>query len=438
MNNRKTVILLVSISLFFALIVIVWYFFIRSPGGGENITNATLPISDTKKGGSEFIDDSSKDDFEEPLTETEIIEGKKRKLIKIWNKPTAGMSFFEQNILINSTTSVKGTGTTTNEIIVQRRATSTRMIFADRATGYIYGVNLENKKSYQISNTTVPGIHDAYFFNNGSSVIFRYLDENNKIVSFKATIPSVIEGGTPRSLENVTPLPNDLISIAVSNSQKSASYVSPNTSGSSVYKIEGDKNQLIYNSPITEINLSYGGETLYSTNKTSSYSIGYINNVITNERIFGEKTGLVTLPANNNLDYLASMWSNVGLKTFIFSKKTGNYTTLNSQTIASKCIWNKTSTYIICGVPQELRTFRDGLPDAWYMGLINFNDKLYTIDNNTKIEEILFDFSEETKEVVDLTKPIMSPNDEYMSFINKDNGHLWLFNIKLTKEDQNQ
>lgn len=434
MNNRKTIFLLFTIGIFFAVIVLVWYFFIRTPSNDGSLVNPTnLPTGNNAKGGSEFVE-SSPNNFEESITTTEVIPGQERRLIKVWNKPTAGLSFFDQNILISATSSVRGGGTTTNEIVVQRRATSTKMIFADRATGYVYGYNLETNKSYQITNSTMPGIYDAYFFNNGSSVIMRYLDENNDIISIKANIPTVLEGGTPRSLENILSLPKNVSSVSVSKSQKSASYVAPSINGSSVYEITDDKNQLIYNSPITEINLNYGGETLYSTNKTSSYSIGYTNNIDNGERILGDKTGLITIPANNNIDYFSSMWTNTGLSTFIFSKTTGDYSVLNSKTLASKCVWNKTSTHILCGTPQEIRSPREGLPDAWYMGLINFTDNLYIIDNKSKHEDILFDFSIETRELIDLIKPLISSNDDYLGFINKSNGHLWLFKVKLALE----
>lgn len=434
MNNRKTIFLIFSISIFFAIIVLVWYFFLKIPGNDNSLVNPTnLPIGGESKRGSEFIE-SKQNEFEESITTTEVIPGIERKLLKVWNKPTAGLSFFDQNILINSTSSVRGTGTSTNEIIVQKRATSSRMIFADRATGYVYGYNLDTKKSYQISNSTIPGIHDAYFFNNGSSVIMRYLDEDKKIASIKADIPTVLEGGTPRSLENITPLPENVLSVSVSKSQKMASYVAMNGNGSSIYKISDNKSQLLRNSPITEIDLAYGGETLYSTNKTSSYSIGYTNDVERGERVIGEKTGLITLPANNNIDYISSMWSNSGLKLFLFSKKTGEYSVLNSKTLASKCVWNRLSTYILCGTPQSTKATSEGLPDSWFMGLINFKDNLYIIDNNSKVEDILFDFSSETKEEIDLIKPTLSSNDGYLGFINKNNGHLWLFNVKLSLE----
>ena len=435
MNNRKTILLLFTVGIFFAILVLVWYFFIKTPSGDGALTNPTnLPIGGNAKRGSEFIN-PTQNNFDDKITTTEVIPGQERKLIKVWDKPTAGLSFFDQNILISSTSSVRGSGTSTNEIVIQKRATTTKMIFTDRATGYIYGFNLESKHSYQITNSTIPGIYDAYFFNNGSSVIMRYSDENQKIISIRADIPTVIEGGTPRSLENIVSLPDNISSVAVSNSQKSASFVAPNGNGSSIYKTKGNINELIFNSPTTEINLIYGGDTLYTTNKTSSYSVGYTTDTDKNERVLGDKTGLITVPANNNLDYLASMWTNAGLSTFIFSKKTSSYRVLNTKTIASKCAWNKSSIYVICGVPQELKSYDEGLPDAWYMGKVNFVDNLYIIDNNLSGENMLFDFSSETKELIDVIKPTPSSNDDYLGFINKNNGHLWLLNVKLAQDN---
>ena len=428
MNLRRVIFIFFMIAMIFAVAILIWYFFIKTPNNNTSINNPTNPFGQAGQSqkGSLFVFNNQNNNQN---AETEVIPGEERKLTKIWDKPTAGFVFVDQTILVTSTTTkmVKGTST---EVTIQQKATSTKMLFVDRTSGYVYGVNLETKKVYQISNSTIPGVYDAYFFDNGSSVIVRYLDNNGNIVSTLSKVPNVSEESTPQPLVDTTYLLNNINSVAVSNSKKIVSYLVVNNNGSSIYSIKNNKNELVSTSPTSEFNLTYGGENLYTTSKPSAYVMGYTTNVQTAERTLGNKTGLITLPANNNDDYLGSMWSNSGLLSFIFSKKTVSTKVLGIKTIASKCAWGKTSFYVICGVPQIFPINVEGLPDDWYQGRNQFTDDVYLIGNKTNNENKIFDFSTETKDSIDLIKPDFNSNNDYLSFINKRDGNLWLLHTR--------
>ena len=428
-NTRKTIFLLFVITALLAVVILVWYFFVRQQSNNPNINNPTNPFGQTAPSlrGSEFIQNNSNDNSS---SFTEVTPGQEPLLTKIWDKPTAGFAFVEKAILINSTSTkmIKGTST---EIVTQKKATSTRMFFTDRTTGYVYGYNLENKKVYQITNTTLPGIYDSYFFDNGNYVIMRYLDDNENIVSVLEKIPSVSENGTPLSFEKTTYLPNNVTSVSISSSGKSASYLVSEDSGSSMRTIKNGKDSLAYSSTLSELKIVYAGEIPYVYTKPSASIQGYAINTQTGERLLGDKTGLTALPANNNDDFLYTTWINSDLTTSIFSKKINSVRTLYIKTLADKCVWGKSSFFAFCGVPQTIeRNSLLGLPDAWYQGFVQFSDSVYLLDNKLSIEKPVFNFSKETKELIDLIKPGINSNDSRLGFINKQNGSLWMLNIK--------
>lgn len=426
MNSRKLIFLLFIITSFFAVIILVWYFFFRTPTSNPTINTPTNPLGTSAPSlrGSEFVQNTDNNQT------VEVIPSKDPLLIKVWNKPTAGFTFTEQTILVNSTSTkiIKGTST---EVIIQKKATSSRMFFVDRMTGHIYGYDLENKKIYQITNTTIAGIYDAYFLNDGTSVIMRYLDENNSIVSVLISVPLVAEDSSPVAITKKTYLPNNVTSISVSDSSKSASYFVPSSFGGSIYSINNNRASSLFSTTISELNINYSGETPYINTNPSAFIKGFSINTKTGERVLGDKTGLITLPANNGNDFLASMWTTSGLASFIFSKKTGDTNVLQIKTLASKCTWGKSSYYVVCGVPQTTGNNPRGLPDAWYQGFIQFSDDIYLINNKTdNSQRNIFRFTDETSEKIDLVKPKMNSAYSYLGFINKQGGNLWLLNVK--------
>lgn len=426
MQHRRLQILFALISLF-AFGVIVWYFLFATPQSAPSLETTATPLSlrdlPARIG---FIFQGNPP---EQTSETEVTPPGSVPFIKVWDNPAAGNVLVNRPILreVLATTTV-GTSTLLQTRTV--RATTTVLMFVDRITGHIYGHSIESGATYQISNTTVPGIYDAYIWNGGDRVLFRFLDTDKKtIVSMLATIPQVQEGRDAEPLIDTTYLPQDVSSVAVNRSLSTLSYVVPNDAGSSIYSVNARGTTKIADSPFGEWIISYGGDQLYATPKASAYVKGSTVSLPSFGRLVGEKTGLVTTPSSTGL-LLSSMWSQTGL--VMFSTNGGTTTILPVKTLASKCTPG-IPPYFLCGVPKTIPESYEGLPDDWYQGRVQFNDTLQILNAQNGEVYTLYTFDEKYGSI-DVTHIQTTPQADLISFIRKQDGALFLLNTNLFNE----
>lgn len=429
MQSRKLLFLIILVSLF-SIASLVWYFFFTTPTQAPSLAQATGNFIRDIIPQSSFIFGSQQKNPDQTST-TEITLPYEEVLLKVWDTPTTGNSFFTKQILIEQEVpqTVQGTTTLIKKTV---RATTTVLMFVDRTTGNVYGHTMDKGLTYQISNTTIPGIYDAYLFDNGTRVILRYLDQNKTIVSVLAKIPQIQVGYDAQPLEEVSYLPNGVSSIAVSVDGKKVSYVVPNSSGSSIYTLTAGNTSvttsLIASSPFSEWSIIYGGNQLYATTKASAYVEGTTVSLPSFSRIIGGMTGLTSAPSING-SFIHSMWSNSGLQTFTVTTNGVTLQNTDLRTIPSKCV-SRNSSLFYCAIPKTLPRTTEGLPDDWYQGRVFFNDSLMIVDASTAEVYSLYSFEESVGEM-DATHLMISSDSLFLSFIQKQTGSLWLLRTDL-------
>lgn len=424
MNRR--LLLSIILVLLFAVGVIVWFFIYAEKKTTPSLGGTADPLS-VKTFPKRFQFVFNDDEAPVSTSTTEMTPEKALVLTQIWNKPATGQTFVTEEVIKEvDATSTQGTTTITVKKLV--RATSTILMFVDRTTGHIYGYNREINKIYQISNTTIPGIYDAYIFNNGKRVVFRYADnDKHVIVGVLANIPSVNEREQAKPLENTTYLPSQVTSVAVNKKRTLLSYLVAGDRGGSIYTVTPKDTVLVASSPFRELSLSYGGETLYATSKPSAYVGGQTMSLPSFEFVLGEKTGLMSNPSENSI-FINSMWSSQGLKTFLSNN--GNQVVLNTKTIASKCTWGQ-KEFLICAIPKTLPRSTEGLPDDWFQGRVSFDDSFVTIDTKTAEVYPLYSFDSNEKILFDVTGISLSENNILAAFTRKQDTSLWLLDTDL-------
>jgi hypothetical protein len=440
-ENRKKRLLLLAVLIvsLFGIIVLVWFFFFSKPTTPKDIVPKTggLPFGTTLPPRFGFIFGNDQNS----QTETEVIPAKERALVRVWDKPTTGNTFVSVPILIEteSTTTSKtklASPTSTPEIIIVKkttRATSTVLMFVDRTTGFIYGYDKKSDTPYQITNTTIPGIYDAYIFNSGKNVLMRYLDNDKEtIVSILSTIPQVSEGESPLPLMNTTLLQKNVSSVAISTSKSRISYLVPNNGGSSIYSLTPKGASLITTSPFSQWLLSYGGEDLYATSKPSAYIEGSTVKLPLFSRMESKRTGLLSIVSPTGV-MLNSMWSQSGLTTFISNK--GSINVLPIKTIASKCSWLYASPVLLCAIPDIIPQTEEGLPDDWYQGKFLFSDSLQFIDSRSGVVYPLYFFTEQDGKMDAVSLSLTNDNKD-ISFIRKQDATLWLLKTELLNPEE--
>ena len=113
----------------------------------------------------------------------------------------------------------------------------------------------------------------------------------------------------------------------------------------------------------------------------------------------------------------------------VFDIKNNKVTDLPLWALTEKCIWSeKNSSIIYCGVSSFIPRGDD--LDAWYKGLTSFSDSVWMIDIETQTATVLVDPTEKAGEEFDLIKPVLSPDEEYLLFINKRDSTLWQLKLK--------
>ena len=433
MRDRK-IFLILGLAVLFAFLVIVWYFFGSKPTSNPTIDTPTNPFGQTapSRPGGEFINN-----FINGLTGNDTVVGSERlpaserALVQIWDKPTAGYTFASREIIIEGTSTPQTGTSTVKKLSKPTKKTIEYILFVDRITGHIYGYSQDGLAPFQITNTTIPGVYDAYITQNGTKVFMRYFDKDTNVIkTITATIPSFIEGADPHPLANLKSLQDNISSFAVSESTNYFSYVVPGYYGSSVYTVDSKNVSTTFSSPLREWSVVYGGETPYITNKASAYLEGSTFSLPKNIYNVGGKTGLISLPNKTGELTLSSMWSSSGLLTFISSKKTGGLSTLPIKTLASKCVWMDTSR-VLCGVPSILTTGEEGLPDDWYQGSVSFSDDLFLIDTKNAESSILFSLTGEVGNPFDIIHPQINKGSTSLLFTNKQNGSMWMVNLNM-------
>lgn len=426
MEHRRLLLLSLLVSLF-ALGVVVWYFFFSTPKTEPSLEGTTAPLSARSLPARFGFIFQTKEP--EQTTETEVTQPGTVPFFQVWDKPATGNMFTSRQVLRE--VMATSTSTTTPQITKTVRATTTVLMFVDRATGHVYGHNIEDGITYQISNTTLPGIYDAYIFAGGEKVLMRYLDgDTSTITSVLASIPNVQAGRDAQPLNALTYLPNGIRSVAVSGSGNSLSYLLPGDVGASVYTIGKKGTEKIANSSFAEWRLSYGGEKLYATMLPSAYIEGMTVLLPSFTRLIGEKTGLSSTPAPSG-ELLNSMWSKNGLATF--GSKGGTISVLNVRTLADKCSATA-DDYFICAVPDSLPSATEGLPDDWYQGRVSFTDSLMLVYPMRGEAYTLYSFDEKYGPM-DVTRVKNSAAADLVSFIRKNDGTLWLLNTNLLSDE---
>jgi hypothetical protein len=422
--NRK-LLGITALVFLFVVVVIVWYFYYAKPAITPSLANTANPLPTLSLPPRfQFIFGDEEED-EVSSSTTEITNALTSPLIKIWDKPATGQAFVVTQVLREETaTTTKGTSTT--QITKMVRATSTLLLFVDKTTGYLYGYSLEKRSLFQITNTLISGVYDAYIFNNGKRIIIRSIDKNKEAVeAIIATIPDYSETSQPSSLEHIESLSGEVSSVAV-HKGKEASFLVTTALGSTVYTVQDKDPVLITSSPFREWLLSYGGDTLYATTKASAYVTGITVALPSFSIQTKESTGLVSAPGNNNT-IIHSMWSKNGLVTFLSTNN--QISILPITTIASKCAWGAGS-FVVCGVPTTLPKGEEGLPDDWYQGSVHFTDSLVIVDPKTIQTNTLFSF-DDTVGRMDIHTISITPSNRLLSFINIRDEALWMLNLDL-------
>lgn len=305
--------------------------------------------------------------------------------------------------------------------------------FIEKERGNLFDAQTENTVLDRISIDTIPRIQEAFFTNNGSGVVLRYLKDLNTIETYggalllsKASTSKgfyELEGSFfPQNITDVTPIPGSgKVFYLLPTTQEVVGYLSGTA---------GDKRSAVFSSPVKEwLPISIDTQTILLTTKPSATVAGvsYLLNTQTGrkEKILSNINGLTTLVSPDKKYALYSTSSNGGVSSKVLEIKTGEVFDIEIKTLPEKCVWStkKGEHVVFCGVPESLPV--RSYPDYWYMGLVSFSDALWKYDIDTTINELIAAPGKFPKEGVDVTRPFTTTANDYLLFTNKKDLSLW-------------
>lgn len=294
--------------------------------------------------------------------------------------------------------------------------------YVERATGHIYKMFLDEKKPETISNSTIPGVHEAFFDNNGKTVIYRYLDSDKTINTFLATLGEA----------NGEFLAQNVSDVSISKDGTKYFYLVDTSDGSTgmIRLFGGSGGAVSLNSPFTEwLSQWAGSQKIFLTTKAafgvsgSIFSLDPAKKALT--KVFGGVEGLTTLVNDVGINILYGESSINGPKLYVFDPTTNTTKSLEMYGLPEKCVWSSDNINVYCAVPNTIEG--NQYPDVWYQGLVSFNDYFVKINTKTGSKTTIANSQEETS--VDATNLFLDDNENNLFFINKKDYTLWLLNL---------
>lgn len=323
-------------------------------------------------------------------------------------------------------------GNTTEDTVPKKL--SARLV--DKENGNIFDVILDSGDQYQVTNTTIPRVHEALITNNGKNVLLRYLKEDElTIASFYGRIPEqklgddISEAPLPGTL-----LEDDIEDVALSPDTTEL-YLQTAIGGNStgvIRNIDTKKQSVVWQNPYSEWVAQWVNKNLMIlTTKASGYVPGFVYSLNTVsglfEKVFGGIGGLTT---NTSPDGTQILFSGAGnqINTSFYNIKDRKAFDVSIDTLAEKCVWLPTNISVLCAVPKYIP---EGVfPDNWYQGLVSFDDSFWQIDSNRLLDdEEIFDPSDYTTEIIDAINLSISPDGKYLLFKNKLDDSLWIYTL---------
>lgn len=306
--------------------------------------------------------------------------------------------------------------------------------YMEKATGHIYEVDINQANPKRIANTTIPRVRETIWSKDGKYFIARFLDEETEVI--KSFSGSVSEGSG--EIEGVF-LVDDINQIVISEDSKKIFYMKSSFNDGAIGIIsnfEGGNKIEIFKSKFSEWLLSWPRESsIILTTKPSSRVLGYSYILSTTkgrfDKIFGSIDGLTTLSSPNATKILYSKSLSRGnISLNLYNTSNDKTSEFDISTLPEKCVWTSDSIIVYCGVPTFLPNV--DYPDEWYQGQVSFSDDIWRID----IENNFVDLLVITKELIgidlDITNLMISPDENYIIFLNKKDATLWSFYVGLS------
>lgn len=312
-----------------------------------------------------------------------------------------------------------------------------------RENGNIHEVDPSTGTDRQITNTTIPRVYEAFFGNNGNTVIMRYLKRmlnNDVIVTYLGNLELPTSEGSMGSIRSNTEfLPDNISAISISPDGTHLFYLLPVSDGVSGTVVSLSAalfpKEVFRNSFSEWLPQLFNDGTILLTTKPSAGIAGYsylydpLKKTLT--RIVREKDGLTTF--GDSVGSRILFGENVANAPFLgmytkksFSSEEGvenHEARIPLATLPEKCAWGVSPSTLYCA--SFVGSTGTKLPDEWYQGLISLSDTFWMVNTNTTEITLIADPESVIQKHFDVIMPLIDENERHFIFVNKEDDSLW-------------
>lgn len=304
----------------------------------------------------------------------------------------------------------------------------TKIVFYSRIDGTIWQSNFDGSNLIQISSTKLDNLIDVIWAP----------DRGKTINVFEDNLGNITKYFYDFSTNKALPLNKYIQDIAWSPESNKTAYqyynkftndnnistANPDGSGFSNIFITRMKDLIIEWPKGSELFLrerpsGLVTSSLYSLNTLSG---GFIKVI---PEVYG--FSLKWSPDGQKILYSKTNSNGGNITIFTANRSGSNQKSVQVSTLAEKCIWSQDPRIIYCAIPKNIKDARL-LPDDFYKGTFAADDEFWKINIETN-EKIKILEDNKINEIYDAVNLFLSPEEDYLFFINKVNGLLYSIRI---------
>jgi len=401
MKNRN---ILIVVGIVIILIIAGWWWFSQNqitpsptPSTTQSQTPSFFPVGAIKDAIQNIITTTANNLQEIILGERNEIETGDQPIEQIIAEPVADYGF------------------------ITYQSTST-LFYIEQNTGYIFV--MASNTPVRLSNKSIPRIKEVKTAENNSRYYFYIssLDEQNDLIWQKGELLKA----TSSELA-LTAMAGNIKALEVS-SKGDQVFVLKEVDGTSLGQIMNINLEVpttVFISPFTEWVVEWVSDTKISfQTKPSSGVNGSIYLLDVKDKSFTPVItnipGLMTIFSNEN-NFIYSSSNNGEIISYVKKIKVNDFYNLPNKIITNKCGKIKNDLFI-CGIPTILPNLN--YPDAWYQGLISFNDQIWMMNLIKNTTSLIDGLNLNNLDIINIKN-----NNQFIYFQNKIDGSLWSFDL---------
>jgi hypothetical protein len=302
-----------------------------------------------------------------------------------------------------------------------------RLWFIKKANGFLFSANPQTRDVTQLTDTRIPQVREVIIGPAGQTAIYRYLDDEETIQTYKATFSKLSNGESSYSVSGSF-LPTDIYEISMSPDGSRIFYLQEtnNRSIGVLYNTATDSQQQVFNSEVSDWRASFNQPnhvTLFTPPADGITGYGYELNLNTGQKTKINEGEALVLSANMN-----------GSNHLITTRNNGTYQTKPStdtrdgiavSTFTDKCNWVNNNVFF-CGVPNNSTP---SSLNAWYQGRLQFTDNLNVFNAEENNQNELFSSDQIEKANADIIDIMVNDNFGHAAFTDKKTGDLWGYKL---------